>query len=63
MKGESKSFANVSIFFSESMVVEHDICDHDLRKEIKILIKLLFLFSKIVYNIMKLLAKVQVKAG
>ena len=27
------------------MVTEHGICDHDLRKEIRILVKILFLFS------------------
>ena len=42
------------------MVAEHGVCDHNLRKEIKILEKT-FLLSIIVYN-MRLLAILQVKA-
>ena len=51
-----------SIFFSETMVTEYGVCDHDLRKEIKILVKL-FLFSIIVFNTMNLLAILEVKVG
>ena len=43
------------------MVPEHAICEHDLRKEIK-LVKT-FLFSIIVFNMMKLAATLQFKAG
>ena len=53
--------ANTS-FFSDAMVAKHSIYDHDLRKEIKIL-KLLFLFSIIQFNMMKHLGIIQVKAG
>ena len=42
------------------MVTEHGVCDHNLRKEIKILGKI-FLFPIIVCN-MRLLAILQVKA-
>ena len=54
--------ANTS-FFSDAMVAKHSIYDHDLRKEIKILVKLLFLFYIIQFNMMKHLAIIQVKAG
>ena len=37
-------------------------CDHDLRKEIKILVKL-FLVSIIVFNMINLLAILLVKVG
>ena len=39
-------------FFSEIMVAEHGICGHDLRNEVEILVKNLFLFSTILFNIM-----------
>ena len=43
------------------MVTVNDICDHDLKKEIEILVKLFFFFiSAIVFNMMKLLAHQQV---
>ena len=43
------------------MVTVNDICDHDLKKEIEILVKLfLFFISAIVFNMMKLLAHQQV---
>lgn len=43
------------------MVTVKDICDHDLKKEIEILVKLFFfLISAIVFNMMKLLAHQQV---
>ena len=45
------------------MVAKHGIYDHDLKKEIKILVKLLFLLSIIEFNMMKLLAVLQVKTG
>ena len=45
------------------MVAEHSIYDHDIKKEIKILVKLLYLFSIIQFNMMELLAIIQVKAG
>ena len=35
IENEHKSFTNVSIF-SEILVADHGLCDHDLRKEIKI---------------------------
>ena len=60
---ENESLTNISIFFffSEIVVPEHAICEHDLRKEIK-LVKT-FLFSIIVFNMMKLAATLQFKAG
>ena len=44
------------------MVAEHGLCDHDRRKVINILVKT-FLFSIIVFNMIKLLAIRQVKVG
>ena len=32
-----KSFTNVSVF-SEIIVADHGICDHDIRKEIRIIV-------------------------
>ena len=52
----------IVIFFSEMVVAEHGVCDHDLRKGIKILAKL-FLLSIIVFTMMKPLAELPVKAG
>ena len=49
-------------FFYEITVPEHDACDHDLRKEIKILVEP-FSFSILVFSMLKLLAILQVKAG
>ena len=60
IENESKSFTNISTFF-EIMVVEHGVCDHDLRKVIKILVKT-FLFFIIEFDMMKFLAIIQVKA-
>ena len=40
MEKEKKNTA--SIFFAEIMIVDHSISDYDLRKEIEILVKLLF---------------------
>ena len=48
-------------FFSKFMVLEQGICDHDLRKEIKILVEILLLFSVVVFNMMNLLAILQFK--
>ena len=61
MNNENKTFTKV-FFFSETMVTEYGVCDHDLRKEIKILVKL-FLLSIIVFNTMNLLAILEVKVG
>lgn len=36
MENEKNIFSNI-LNFSESMVAEHGLCDHDLRKEIKII--------------------------
>ena len=44
------------------MVAEHGACNHDLKKEIKILVKSFLLFIK-VFNIMKLLSILPVKEG
>ena len=49
-------------FFYEITVAEHDACDHDLRKEIKILVER-FSFSILVFSMLKPLAILQVKAG
>ena len=45
------------------MALENGTCDHDLRKEIKILVKNLILLSIVVFNMVKLLGTLQVKAG
>ena len=45
------------------MVVEHGICEHGLRKEIKILVEILLLFTMILFSKMKLLVMLQVKAS
>ena len=52
----------IFIFFSGMVVAEHGVGDHHLRKGIKILVKF-FLFSIIVFTMMKPLAELQVKAG
>ena len=39
MESESKRFTNTLIFFFEIMATEYGACDHDPRKEIKILVK------------------------
>ena len=44
MENKNKIFANISCFLSEFMVTDHGNCDHDLRKEIKILVKSLFFY-------------------
>lgn len=59
MENENKSFANILNFFSEIMIVENVVCDHDFTKDIKVL----FWFSIIVFNMMKLLAILHAKAG
>lgn len=41
------------------MVVDHGIPDHDLRKDIRIILSLMFLVSVIFFNMMKVLAKVK----
>ena len=48
MENESTNFANYSIPFLRS-------CEHDLRKGVEILAKLVFSFSIIEFNMMKLL--------
>ena len=50
-------------FFSDIMVQKYGTCDHDLSQENKILIELLVVFSIIVINMIKPLAKIQIKAG
>ena len=61
MENENKSFTNIS-FFSELMVAEHCACHYNLRKTVKVLAKP-FLFSTIVFNMMRFLAIHQFKAG
>ena len=58
-KMENKTIFLLIFRSSEIIIAEYGVCDHDLRKEIKILVKP-FLFSIILYN-MKLLAILQVK--
>ena len=38
-ESENKRFTNTLILFSEIMVTEQGACDHDRRKEIKILVR------------------------
>ena len=45
------------------MVVDHGTCDHDLKEEIEILVKLLLSISVMVFIMMKLLTILQVQAG
>ena len=52
-----------NFFFSDILVAEHGIYDHDLRKKVKILVKILFLFSVLVFNMINLLVILQVKVG
>ena len=59
MENENKCFAN-NQFSSQIPVEDHGICDNDLRKGMKIIVKLLCLFPVIVFNMMKLLANVKV---
>ena len=44
------------------MVTDCGIRDHDIKKEIEIIVKLLRLFSAIKFNMMELLAILKVKA-
>ena len=65
----NKSFANIPIpclrscsqlwtwSLERDWNINKKFCEHDLRKEIEILTKLLFSFSIIVFNMMKLLVK------
>ena len=66
MENENMSFANILIPFVRSCSQHCQLChcyvhsivhgiEHDLRKGIKILAKLVFSFSIIVFNMMKLL--------
>ena len=59
IENENKGFTNISIF----LVAKYGINDHDHRKEINVLVNLSSLFYIVVFNIMKLLALLQVKAG
>ena len=45
------------------MVAEHGTYDYDLMKEIKVIVKLLLLFSFIVLTMIKVVVIIQVKAG
>ena len=59
---ENKSFTNISVFsrlWSQNMVYVTIISE----KEIKILVKILFLFTMVLFNKMKLLVMLQVKAS
>ena len=49
--------------FSEIMVADHGICNHDLRNEIELLVKHLFSFPVATFNMMKLLAILEDEAG
>ena len=49
MENENKNF---TASFSEIMVLDHGMCDHDFKKEIEIIVKLWLLFSVIVFNMM-----------
>ena len=53
MENENTSFVNILIPFLRSS--SQQCCEHDLMKEIEILAKLVFLFSIILFNMMKLL--------
>ena len=62
MGNENKSFTNISVFsrlWSQNMVYVTIISE----KEIKILVKILFLFTMVLFNKMKLLVMLQVKAS
>ena len=58
----SNIFTNISIF-SEIIVADHGICNHDLMKEIKTIEYLLLLFFVIVFNMMTFLKLKHVKLG
>lgn len=45
------------------MVADNGICNHHLRNEIEVLVKHLFLFPVVMFNMVKLLAILQVEAG
>ena len=47
MENENRSFTTISIFY-EIIVAEHGVCDHDLRKEVRILVK--NFFSIVAFN-------------
>ena len=62
-KRKQKFYFFFFFFFSDIMVQKYRTCDHDLSQENKILIELLVVFSIIVINMIKPLAKIQIKAG
>ena len=45
------------------MVADNGICNHHLRNEIEVSVKHLFLFPVVMFNMVKLLAILQVEAG
>ena len=45
------------------MVVDHGTCDHDLKEEIEMLVKLLLSISVMVFIMMNVLTILQVQAG
>lgn len=51
MENEHKNFADI-LFFSEIMLVDRGIYDHDLRKETEILVRPLCKFTIVVFNMM-----------
>ena len=60
--GNKKEVYQYFNFFSRTMVTDCGIRDYDIKKEIEIIVKLLWLFSAIKFNMMELLAILNVKA-
>ena len=63
LENSEKHFPYTSILFYQIMVAEHGTYDYDLMKEIKVIVKLLLLFSFIVLTMIKVVVIIQVKAG
>lgn len=66
MKNENNFFKNILTSFQRlrfQMVYSYiSYCDHDLWKEIDVLVKVLFLLSIIIFNLMRILAVRQMTA-
>lgn len=66
MKNENNFFKNILTSFQRlrfQMVYSYiSYCDHDLGKEIDVVVKVLFLLSIIIFNLMRILAVRQMTA-
>lgn len=63
MACDNKSKSSTNVSFPDIMVQDYGACNHDFCKESKVLGELSLVFSIIAFNMIKLLATIQVKAG